>query len=303
MERVVSLDVPTDNHHAGIPVHRWQQAGKWFAYGEHAIFSRMEGRGEVILLLHGFPTASWDWNRLWPYLTQSHRVLVADMLGFGFSDKPVDYPYSLIDQADLQQGWLEAMGVERVHLLAHDYGCSVAQELLAREQEGQLPFSIASACFLNGALFPEVHQPILIQKLLVGPLGGLISRGFTRGVFDHNFSKLFGHHTRPNRSELNSFWQLLLYNNGRGILHRLIHYMDERRCHRNRWVGALVNAQQPLRLISGTEDPVSGVAMADRYRQLIKQPDVVALDGVGHYPHYENPVQVFEAVRDFLARV
>ncbi|TBW54876.1 alpha/beta hydrolase [Marinobacter halodurans] len=303
MERVVSLDVAADGHHSDISVHRWQQAGKWFAYGEHAIFSRIDGRGDALLLLHGFPTASWDWNRIWSYLTPSHQVLVADMLGFGFSDKPVDYPYSLIDQADLQQGWLEAMGIRRVHLLAHDYGCSVAQELLAREQEGSLPFSIASACFLNGALFPEVHQPILIQKLLVGPLGGLVSRGLTRGVFDHNFSKLFGHQTRPSRSELNSFWQLLVYNNGRGILHRLIRYMDERRCHRNRWVGALQNAPQPLRLISGTADPVSGIAMADRYRQLIPLPDVIALDGIGHYPHYENPVQVFEAVRDFHTRV
>lgn len=302
MERVVSLDVDASKLTSGLTVQRWQQGGKWFSYGEHAIFSRMDGSGDVVLLLHGFPTASWDWNRLWGPLCQSHRVLVADMLGFGFSDKPVEYSYSLIDQADLQQGWVEALGIQRVHLVAHDYGCSVAQELLAREQEGALPFEIASACFLNGALFPEVHQPILIQHLLSGPMGGLISRGFTRRVFDHNFCKIFGPRTRPTRRELDQFWQLLLYNNGRGILHRLIRYMDERRCHRNRWVGALVAARQPLRLISGTADPVSGIAMADRYRQLIATPDVVALDGIGHYPHFENPVQVYEALRDFWAR-
>ncbi|WP_165857728.1 alpha/beta fold hydrolase [Marinobacter sp. JSM 1782161] len=303
MERVVSLGMPSAGRAAGIPVRRWQQGGKWFAYGEHAIFSRMEGQGETLLLLHGFPTASWDWNRVWSPLCASHRVLVADMLGFGFSDKPPDYPYSIVDQADLHEGWLEALGVDSVHLLAHDYGNSVAQELLARDQEGGLPFRIRSACFLNGALFPEVHQPLLIQKLLCGRMGSLISRGLTRRMFDYNFSRLFGHHTQPTRRELACFWQLLEYNNGRGILHRLIHYMDERRCHRNRWVNALQQAKQPLRLISGTDDPVSGLAMADRYRQLVPRPDVVALEGVGHYPHFENPVQVFEAVRDFHARL
>lgn len=299
MERVISLALTESETTETPTLQRWQQGGKWFSYGEHAIFSRMEGRGETVLLLHGFPTASWDWSRVWGRLSENRQVLILDMLGFGFSDKPADYPYSVIDQADLQQGWVEALGISRVHLVAHDYGCSVAQELLARDQEGELPFEIASACFFNGALFPEVHQPILIQKLLCGPLGGLVSRGFTRQVFDYNFSRLFGPDTRPDQQELNDFWQLLTYNNGRGILHRLIRYMEERRLHRHRWVGALSSAVQPMRLISGSADPVSGIAMADRYCQLVPQPDVVALQQVGHCPHYEAPEQVVDALMAF----
>ena len=50
--------------------------------------------------------------------------------------------------------------------MGHDYGDSVVQELLARDQEGSLPFRIGSVCFLNGALFPEVHNPLFIQKVL-----------------------------------------------------------------------------------------------------------------------------------------
>ena len=42
----------------------WQQGGKWFSFEGHAIFSRMAGSGEPLVLIHGFPTASWDWNRL-----------------------------------------------------------------------------------------------------------------------------------------------------------------------------------------------------------------------------------------------
>lgn len=277
----------------------WQQGGKWFSYEGHAIFSRMAGKGEPLVLLHGFPTASWDWSRLWPALTQHNQVLVLDMLGFGFSDKPTGYDYSIEDQADLQQGWIEGLGLPRVHLFAHDYGCSVAQELLAREQEGVLPFTIASVCFLNGALFPEVHRPLLIQKLLCSPIGGLVSRGMTRKSFDANFHRLFGRQYPPSRADLDNFWQLLVYNNGRGILHRLIHYMEERRCHRNRWVGALQKAQQPMRLISGMVDPVSGVAMARRYRELVPKADVVSLRGVGHYPHFQSAGEVYRAYRDF----
>ncbi|WP_166256736.1 alpha/beta fold hydrolase [Marinobacter salicampi] len=279
---------------------QWQNDGKWFNYGNHAIFSRIMGEGEPLVLLHGFPTASWDYSLLWPLFNlHKYRLLTLDMLGFGFSDKPVNYAYSIEDQADLQQGWIEALCLKNVHLLAHDYGCSVAQELLAREQEGLLRFRIASVCFLNGALFPEVHRPMMIQRLLSSPIGGLLSRGLTRSVFDANFCRLFSAERRPSQQELDNFWQLLTYNNGRGVLHRLIHYMEERRCHRNRWVQALQSAQQPMRLVSGTADPVSGAAMALRYRELVPSPDVVSLRGVGHYPHYESPAEVFRAFREF----
>lgn len=277
----------------------WQASGKWFNYGGHAVFSQMGGAGEALVLLHGFPTASWDWHRLWPFLVPHHRVFALDMMGFGFSDKPPDYPYAITDQADLHQGWLEQMGIERVHILAHDYGCSVAQELLARSQEGALGFSIASVCFLNGAIFPEVHQPLLIQKMLAGPVGGLLSRALSRRVFDYNLGKVFGRDTQPGREALDDFWQLLLYNNGRGVIHKLIEYMEERRCHRNRWVNALQQASQPMRLILGLADPISGRRVADRCEALLPNPDIVTLPGVGHYPHFERPAVVWQHYRDF----
>lgn len=281
---------------------QWQQGGKWFTYEGHAIFSRMAGKGEPLVLMHGFPTASWDWSPIWPMLVQNNNVLALDMLGFGFSDKPREHAYSIEDQADLMQGLLEGLGLESVHFLVHDYGCSVAQELLAREQEGRLPFQMASVCFLNGALFPEVHNPLLIQKLLRSPLGGLLSRGLTRASFERNFLRLFGSKSIPDQQDMDDFWYLLTYNNGRGILHHLIQFMEERRCHRHRWVSALQNAGQPMRLISGTADPVSGAAMVQRYHEMIPNADVVPLRNVGHYPHFESPWEVFGAYREFRKR-
>lgn len=281
----------------------WQERGCWFRYGEHAIFSRMAGRGEPLVLLHGFPTASWDWHRLWPMLCQQYTVYTLDLLGFGLSDKPLGYGYSIEDQADLVQGWLAGLGLGRVHLLTHDYGNSVAQELMAREQEGQLPFGLDSVCFLNGALFPEMHRPLLIQKVLHSRFGGLISRALGRRAFEHSFRQLFGSQNPPDDQDMDDFWMLVTYNNGRAVLPDLIRFMEERRLHRNRWVGALQAARQPLRLISGAADPVSGAAMAARYRELVPGADVVSLRHVGHYPHFEHPWEVFSAYQAFQRSV
>ncbi|OZB18383.1 MAG: alpha/beta hydrolase [Marinobacter sp. 34-60-7] len=303
MERVMSgSESPISGRQEAFTLDAWQHAGKWFSYDGHAIFSRMAGQGEPLVLLHGFPTASWDWSRLWPMLVRHDNLLTLDMLGFGFSDKPAHYPYSIEDQADLIQGWVEGLGLPGVHLLAHDYGTTVAQELIARSQEDGLGFRIDSVCLLNGGIFPEVHQPLFIQKVLRSPLGGLVSRGLTRKTFERSFQRLFGSRNPPDHQDLEDFWHLLTYNNGRGILHRLIQFMEERRCHRNRWVGALQQYTGPMRLISGSADPVSGVAMARRYRELIANPDVVSLRNVGHYPHFEQPWDVFAAYREFRKR-
>ncbi len=300
-QAITGSAISAENRQDTYTLEAWQQAGKWFSYDGHAIFSRMAGTGAPLVLLHGFPTASWDWHRIWPMLSSQNQLLSLDMLGFGFSDKPRDYAYSIEDQADLVQGWLEGLGLASVHLLAHDYGSTVVQELLARDQEGLLSFRIDSVCLLNGGLFPEVHSPLFIQKILKSPLGGLISRGLTRRTFERNFRRLMGERNPPTQQDMEDFWHLLTYNNGRGILHQLIQFMEERRCHRNRWVDALRNASQPMRLITGTADPVSGSAMARRYRELIPAPDVVSLRNVGHYPHFESPWDVFTAYRDFRA--
>jgi len=303
MDQSISAETGPVNRREAYTLEAWQQAGKWFSYDGHAVFSRMAGQGEPLVLLHGFPTASWDWSRLWPMLASGYQLLSLDMLGFGFSDKPRNYHYSIEDQADLIQGWIEGLGFKRVHLLAHDYGGTVAQELLAREQESELSFAIASVCLLNSGLFPEVHAPLFIQKILKSPVGGLISRGLSRGTFERNFRRLFGDRHPPARQDMDNFWYLLTYNNGRGILHELIQFMEERRCHRQRWVSALQNSRQPMRLISGMADPVSGAAMARRYQELIPGADVVRLRNIGHYPHFESPWEVFAAYRDFQAAI
>ncbi|HWU68561.1 MAG TPA: alpha/beta hydrolase [Stenotrophobium sp.] len=284
---------------------QWQQGGRRFDWRDHDIFFRDEGSGDSALLcIHGFPTASWDWTPIWPALCQRFaRVIAPDMLGFGFSAKPSRHNYSLMEQADLHVALLAHAGIRRVHILAHDYGVSVTQELLARQLENATPaFQIESVTLLNGGLFPETHRITVMQKILRSPLGSVATRLMTRSRFRKSFSLVFGPATKPGMREIDDFWQLIQYNNGARVMHRLIRYVDERRWHRERWVGALIRTPVPIRLINGPEDPVSGAHMVARYRELVPQPDVVSLDGIGHYPQVEAPQRTLEAFFAFLDR-
>ena len=277
----------------GIALDDWRAQSQAFHFRGHTIryWTAGDTQAQPLLLIHGFPSASWDWHRLWAPLAERYRLIACDMLGFGYSAKPRGHAYSLLEQADLQQALLAHLGVNGpVHVLAHDYGDSVAQELLARHEEGR--FALASCVFLNGGLFPETHHPVLVQKLLLSPIGALIGRMFSRAKLEANFSRIFGPQTQPSAAELDAFWSLIHSHDGPAVMHRLIRYMPERRVQRERWVSAMQRTRVPLRVIDGAADPISGAHMVERYRELIPNADCVLLETIGHYPQVEAPEAV-----------
>lgn len=287
------------------------QKGDYFTYKkdalDHQIFfcdSVASGRNSskpVLLLIHGFPTASIDWQHLWPVLEVHFRLITLDMIGFGLSDKPLDYNYSIFDQGDIIQVLLKNLEIKEFHLLAHDYGDTVAQELLARSLEGfkakGSEFNILSTILLNGGLFPETHHPVLMQRLLISPVGKWLVKLYSFKKLRKTFAHICEQPIADD--ELKVYWNLLELNNGLAVMPKLIGYMEERRQNRERWVNALQQPHGAIRVIDGIDDPISGGHMLDRYREVINNPDVIELTGVGHYPQVEAPEQVLAAALEF----
>ena len=269
----------------------------------HSIFVVDEGAKTLptIVLLHGFPTASWDWVPIWQTLSRNYRLIALDMLGFGLSEKPNHRNYTIHQQADIVEALIKDKQLKKFHVLAHDYGDTVAQELLARQVEGCGEGAWLSCCFLNGGLFPETHRALLTQKLLLSPLGKFLNRltGFSK--FSRNFSSVFGPQSKPTEQELLHFWWLINFNNGKHIFHNLITYMRDRLEHRDRWVNALQKSTVPLGLINGSVDPVSGAHMVARYKELECRLDYLAeLPLIGHYPQVEAPAEVIKHYQEYL---
>lgn len=280
----------------------WKTAGQYFQYKGHSIFYRSQGNRDkpILLLVHGFPTASWDWHKVWDQLSVHFQLYALDMIGFGFSDKPKAFHYTIHAQADLHDFFLKEKGITQYHILAHDYGDTVVQEMLARQLEDQNRPSIKSICFLNGGLFPALHQPRLMQTLLNSPIGFLIAPLINRKLFARSFSKVFGPNSQPSEEEMDAFYSLVNFNNGSAITHKLIGYMNDRKQHQVRWEAATLSPQIPVRLIDGAQDPVSGRHLAAYYLSKVPNPDVVILEQVGHYPQTEAAAETLKHFLEFM---
>lgn len=281
----------------------WREAGEFITVRGQRVFCRRAGAGPRLLLIHGFPTSSIDWAPMWPMLTSRFEVLAFDLLGLGFSAKPRGHRYRVREQADLAEAVAHHHGWRDACVLAHDYGDTVAQELLARSDRNpaQAALRILRLCLLNGGLFPETHRARPIQRLLASPLGpGLVGLMSRRG-FARSLAALFSPMRQPGETAIDEYWALLQHDDGIRAVPSLLGYMAERQRERARWVGALQTTGTPLRLVCGAVDPVSGLHMAERYRELVPRADIVLLDDVGHFPQVEDPERVFAAVAAFLA--
>lgn len=256
----------------------------------------------ALLALHGFPTSSWDWAEAAPLVAASgRRVLLFDGLGFGLTETSADAACSVFDQADAAIAVLRAAGVARVHIWAHDMGTSVATELLARREQGLLPFDVASVVLMNGGLYVEMSRPAVGQRLLMSRAGPWFARLGRRAIFAAQMRRLFGR--VPDPGVINSMWDLVAHDGGTRRLPTTIRFMGDRARFRRRWIGALERSGLPVLIAWGGADPVTRLDIGQRLARDIPGAELQTWDDLGHYPHVEDAVRVARDVSAFLSRV
>jgi pimeloyl-ACP methyl ester carboxylesterase len=278
-------------------VRAWQGRGATEDFrGSPIHVFRQQGEGPLLLLLHGFPSSSYDWRLL---LEQElpPNLLAFDFLGFGLSAKPREHDYSLFWQADLTEELVRRHGDGRpVFIVAHDMGTSVANELMARDLDGRLAMEIAGIVLFNGSMVLEVASPTPAQKALRSRLGPLVARLSSERVFRHQFGSVLSAAHPLSEAEAEDQWSLICHNGGRTLGHRLISYMDQRETHAGRWHGAIREWPGKLSLAWGLQDPVATTAVLAALRKLRPELPVSELPELAHYPQLEDPRRLAEAL-------
>ncbi|NXL53408.1 MEST protein, partial [Podilymbus podiceps] len=264
----------------------WRSSGGYFTYKDQNIFYRDStgavGSSDIVILLHGFPTSSYDWYKIWEGLTQRfHRVIALDFVGFGFSDKPRPHHYSIFEQASIVEGLVRHLGLrhQRINLLSHDYGDTVAQELLHRWKR--------STFFCPRLVFEPWTNTVALNAGVFFPGSGQFS-GPTRSLRRQSTG------TCGRRCGLMTAISLFLFS--------ILQYINQRKKHRDRWVGALMSTSVPLHLIYGPLDPVNPhPEFLQLYKKVLPMSTVSVLDDhISHYPQLEDPTGFLNAYLNFI---
>jgi pimeloyl-ACP methyl ester carboxylesterase len=301
--------VTEDGTRAAANVAQWRDRGTFIEVEGRRVFMvdvpAERDRGLTpMLVLHGYPTCSYDWVHVLPAFTRERRVVLFDFLGFGLSDKP-DIRYGIRLHADVAERVAAAAGLDRVVLVTHDMGDTVGGELLARDLDGTLPFAVERRVLSNGSIYIEMAHLSAGQQMLLGADDAIIDMaamgldpadGFRNGV-----GATFAPSHAASAEELETQWQFAAYQDGHKLLARTIRYIEDRRAEEARFTGAIERHPSLLGVVWGALDPIAVLPMTERL--LAARPDatLLTLDDVGHYPMVEAPDAFADACLQLLA--
>ena len=280
----------------------WKSKGNFIQVNNNRLFvidtdNDSNKTQKSMVILHGYPTSSFDYYKIVPEISKHYRVIIHDHLGFGFSDKPKDVDYSLVKQADIALDLWRQLDLKNIHLVAHDYGTSVATEIIARYNANELDIKIEKLILTNGSIHIELSQLRTIQKLLKHKfLGKYVAKLTNFLIFKKNMKNIYFDTSKVTDNELKEMWKLIELNGGRKVIHKLTQYINERYLHWNRWIGALKETQISTKIIWAKNDPIAVPAIAKLLTKEIPNNTLYWIEKTGHFLMLENPKELLELI-------
>jgi pimeloyl-ACP methyl ester carboxylesterase len=279
---------------------QWRQRGGYFSWRpaeggaeEVQVFHVEQGDLglPVLLLVHGFPTCSVDWFEAAERLSERYRVCAIDFPGYGFSDKPRGWGYTLPRDAELLGFYLsEIVGAESATVIAHDRGDSVALIHAARCGDGSCPVRLEHLVLTNGNIFLPLSSLTPFQQLLLDEtsapqvLARLTPEVLAAGMGASTFTPPRG----ADDPEVQALATTFAHDDGVAVLHETIQYLRERSADEQLWLESLAASSVATTLIWGLNDTIAPprVAMHVWDRYLMLKPGANAIYFIPDANHY-----------------
>jgi haloalkane dehalogenase len=272
-------------------------AGRPFAAGGVRSFVREEGTGPAVVFIHGVWGASFAYRKLLASLAGSGiRALAWDLPGFGFADRPRDLDYSWAGLGRFSVDAVDALGLDRFHLVVHDVGGPVGFELAAVR-----PAQVLSLTVLNTMVdVSEFRPPWSMRPFRVPVLGELWKAGMSRSLF-RSLMRLqgIGDPTKVSDAELDAYLSLMRGDDhGRAFL-RVMRSADQSPAKQALYRGVVSDRSRPVQVIWAADDPALALATyGEKARAAAQLPALIQIPGK-HFPQEDQA----PAIASHIARI
>jgi pimeloyl-ACP methyl ester carboxylesterase len=247
---------------------------------------------EAVVFVHGNPGSSTDWTALVDATGELGRAVAMDMPGFGKADKPRDFDYQVSSYADFLQGALKELGIERVHLVLHDFGGPFG--LFWGLQH---PDMWASLVLINIGVMPGYTWHRTARRWRTPVLGELTQAWIPRAAWRRAMEKANPKGLPP------EFVDKMYDDYDRGTRRtvlKLYRATPDPGSTAAELGAAMAELHKPALVVWGAKDPFIGVGFAERQRDFFEVQDVAIMPDSGHWPFQDDPQRVAQAVLPFL---
>jgi haloalkane dehalogenase len=257
-----------------------------------------EGSGPPILFVHGTPTNSYEYRHLIAALSPRFRCIAPDHLGFGQSSRPPSFAYTPEAHAAVLAEFVERLDLRNVTLVVHDFGGPIGLPLaLAPDSR------ITRLVLMNTWAWPLDDDPKMARgaKFIGGAAGRLLYR-YANASLRLIMPSAYGDRKKLTPDIHRRYLDVFRDRDARVlVLHALAKSLLGSRAHYQSLLDRLDRLQRiPVLMVWGMKDSAFQPYQLERWRQLLPQATVAAIESAGHWPHEEEPARVVEAIERFL---
>ena len=257
-----------------------------------------EGRGPVILFVHGTPTNSYEYRHLIAALKDRFRCVAVDHLGFGRSERPDGFPYTPEAHAEVLREFVERLGLDRFTLVLHDFGGPIG-----------LPLTFAPASraerliLMNTWAWPIDDDPKMARgaRFIGGAMGRFLYR-YANASLRLIMPSAYGDRRKLTKDIHAQYLDVFRDRDARVlVLHALAKSLLGSRAYYQSLLDRLPGLRRvPTLIVWGMKDSAFQPYQLERWRTLLPEAEVAAIEGAGHWPHEEEPALVVAAIERFL---
>lgn len=251
-----------------------------------------EGAGPPVVLVHGFGGWVADWRYLIPALAAEHEVFALDLPGWGLSDKPADFDYSLASQARFVLAFLDRFGLEQVDLVGHSMGGGIAIQLAVTHPE-----RVKRLVLIDSVGYRSLLLHTWGQRLARLPFAETLVQTFLPDVGRVRLvlEWLYGNRDKLSREAVEAHFRPL---QTPGMAAALVQMAKTLQLDSVK--DLIPRVRQPTLILWGERDRLMPVALARRLHHEIERSRLVILPEAGHVPQEEVAEQVNPLIVAFL---